>query len=62
MITDNPDESWDFLTAKFSKSLINSVKIRIQNFKILFIFVIKGNYLILNNIENHKTNYKIDDL
>ena len=50
MIIDNPDESWDFIVAKFSESLINSVKIRIQNFKTLSIFVFTRNYLILNNI------------
>lgn len=38
----NPDESWDFFVTKFSKSLRNSVKIRIENFKMVFIFVVYG--------------------
>lgn len=32
----NPDESWDFFVTKFSKSLRNSVKILIQDFKMVF--------------------------
>ncbi|MDR6919812.1 hypothetical protein J2Y40_000642 [Chryseobacterium sp. 2987] len=39
----NPDESWDFFVTKFSKSLSNSVKILIENFKRFFIFGIYGN-------------------
>jgi hypothetical protein len=39
----NPDESWDFFCAKFSKSLRNSVKILIGNFKRAFIFGVYGN-------------------
>ncbi len=38
----NPDESWDFFVMKLSKSLRNTVKIRIQNFKRIFIFVVYG--------------------
>lgn len=31
----NPDESWDFFVMKFSKPLRNSLKILIENFKII---------------------------
>lgn len=33
----SPDESWDFFVRKFAKSLRNSVKILIENFKMIFI-------------------------
>lgn len=37
----NPDESWDFFVLEFSKSLRNSVKILIENSKMVFIFVFR---------------------
>lgn len=41
-IRENPDENWDIFVTKFSKSLRNSVKIRIENLEVLFIFVVYG--------------------